>query len=253
MGGIHLWRMPEGVVRIVIDNPPANPLDHALRERFEAVLDEIEADLDVRAAILTGVGDAFCSGDDLKQARGRGEEMLPSLHQFMRLANKLENLRVPTVCAVNGYAIGGGLELALCCDIRIASDWGWFRGAGVNIGLFASTFRLPRLVGVAAAKAMLLTAERVDANAALAMGLVTAVHHPKTLPDAAALLATRIATRAPLSVEATKRMIGRSFEMDQASADAIAREELAILAASEDHRAAVEAFHEGREPDFKRR
>lgn len=249
---LHISRPREGVVWIEIDSPPANALGAALRRRFEQELDEIEADYPVRVVVLTGRGAGFCSGDDLREAKNRGEGGLDSLGQFGRLLNKVERLRAPVIAAVNGYAIGGGLELALCCDIRIASETAWFLGAGVNVGLMASVYRLPRLIGIGPAKAMLLTGARTDAATALSYGLVTGVHPPESLAEEALKLATRVATRAPLSVEASKRMIGQAFDLNAVEAVEASRREIRVLAASNDHRAGVAAFLARQEPVFTR-
>jgi enoyl-CoA hydratase len=154
---------------------------------------------------------------------------------------------------VNGHCVGGGLEIALCCDIRLASTKASFTAAGVNVGLMASAWRLPRIIGVAKAKVMLLTGLPVDARGALGNGLVTEVHEPDALLDAAVALAGRIASRAPLSVEATKRVASRAIDMDAEAAAASNVEEIAILSATEDHAGAVAAFAERREPVFRRR
>lgn len=249
---LHISRPSEGVALIEIDSPPANALGHALRETFAATLDELEADLSVRALVLTGRGKGFCAGDDLREAMGRGDDTLSSLAQFGGLLDRLERLRAPVVAAVNGHAIGGGLELALCCDIRIASARASFQGAGVNVGLMASVRRLPRLIGIGPAKAMLLTGLPIDADTARAYGLVTAVHPPDQLMDEALALAARIASRAPLAVEASKRMIGQAFDLSPDEAVPKASQELRALAASNDHRAAIAAFVTRQEPRFSR-
>jgi len=249
---LHVSRPLPGAVLIEIDAPPSNALGGEVRTRFEAELEAIEADLDVRVVILTGRGPGFCSGDDLKEAMSRGEDAVGSLNQFGRLLNRIEALRAPVIAAVNGYAIGGGLELALSCDIRIASDKAWFLGAGVNVGLMASVYRLPRLVGVGPAKAMLLTGTKTDAETALRYGLVTAIHPPEALLAEALALAERIATRAPLSVEASKRMIGQAFDLDAEASARAAGRELKVLVASNDHKAGVKAFVTRQEPAFTR-
>jgi enoyl-CoA hydratase/carnithine racemase len=253
MGDIIFTRLPAGVARIEIDNPPANALSLRLREKLEGFIDRVDRDLDLRVLILTGTGKGFCAGEDLKEVAQGGAGAVDGFRQFMRLTNKIEELRIPVIGVINGYAIGGGLELALCCDIRIMAEDAWFLGAGVNVGLAASTYRLPRLVGIAAAKAMLLTGKRIDAAAAQAMQLVSEVHPAEALHDAALQLATRIATRAPLSVEASKRMIGQAFDLDPAEASALTLDELIALASTEDHQTALNAFAAGREPSFSRK
>ena len=150
-GRIHVSRPREAVVLLEIDNPPSNALGGEVRRQLEAELDAIESDLAVRAVVLTGRGKGFCSGDDLREAATRGEGAQASLGQFGRMLDKLEALRVPVIGAINGHAVGGGLELSLCCDIRLAASEAKFLAAGVNVGLMASVHRLPRLVGTAAA------------------------------------------------------------------------------------------------------
>lgn len=251
-GQIHISRPGEAVVLLEIDNPPSNALGEPLRRRLEAELDRIEADHSVRAVVLTGRGKGFCSGDDLRAAATRGGEDLGGLGQFGRMLDKVESLRVPVIGAINGHAVGGGLELALCCDIRLAAAEARFLAAGVNVGLMASVYRLPRLVGTAAAASMILTGSAIDAARALNIGLVAEVCPREQLLGAALDLARRIATRAPLSVEASKRMIRGAFDLTPDAASEAVGRELNALARSNDHREGVAAFIAKREPVFTR-
>lgn len=251
-GRIHVSRPREAVVLLEIDNPPSNALGGEVRRQLEAELDRIETDLAVRCVVLTGRGKGFCSGDDLREAAMRGDDAQASLGQFGRMLDKLEALRVPVVGAINGHAVGGGLELALCCDIRLASSDARFLAAGVNVGLMASVHRLPRLIGTAAASMMILTGLAIGAERAVACGLVGEVYPGEKLRDAALDLAERIATRAPLSVEASKRMIRRAFDLTPEAARAAAGKELAVLSRSNDHREGVAAFAARRQPVFTR-
>ena len=248
-GTIHVEAVGDGVRRLTIDNPPMNPLGVAMRETFMRTLDEVEADDGLRALIVTGKGRAFCSGDDLKDVSPQGED----LAGFGRLLDRLEACRAPIIAAVNGWCVGGGFELALCCDVRIASSEARFVCAGVNVGLMASAYRLPRLIGVSRAKAMLLTGSPHDAETAERFGLVTTVHAPSHLAEAAETLAARIASRAPLSVEATKRVAGRAVDMGPEESAKMQGAELRVLRRSEDHKEAVRAFREKREPVFQRK
>lgn len=253
MSALHITRPAEGVALVEIDNPPANALGAAMRASMTALLDELEADLSVRAVVLTGRGKAFCTGDDLREAAARGHVSPQAVAHFNAMLDRMERFRAPLVAAVNGHCVGGGLEVALCCDIRLASTQAVFTAAGVNVGLMASAYRLPRVIGVAKASAMLLTGLPVSGEEALANGLVTAVHGPEALLEAAMVLATRMASRAPLSIEATKRIASRALDMDAAEADRAVMAEIEVLSASEDHAGAVAAFAERREPTFKRR
>jgi len=253
MSALHQSRPAEGVVLVEIDNPPANALGKAMRAKMVALLDELEADTSVRAIVLTGRGKTFCTGDDLREAAANGRVTPQAVADFNAMLDRLERFRSPVIAAVNGHCVGGGMEVALACDIRLASTKAVFTAAGVNVGLMASAYRLPRVIGVAKAKVMLLTGLPVDAGGALANGLVSEVHEPDALLDAALKLAARIASRAPLSVEATKRTASRAMDMDAEEAARANAGEIAILSASEDHADAVAAFAERREPVFSRR
>jgi enoyl-CoA hydratase len=247
-GQVHVQPVSEAVVLLEIDNPPMNPLGAEMRQTFMEALDQAEANAALRCLIITGRGRAFCSGDDLKSTGSGGED----LAGFARLLDRLEATRVPVVAAVNGWCVGGGFELALCCDIRLASTEAKFVCAGVNVGLMASTYRLPRLIGVSRAKAMLLTGLPHDAETAERFGLVTGLHAPDDLRAAAVALAERIASRAPLSVEATKRTANRAPDLSPDEFNEMAAPELRILRRSADHKAAVAAFRERRDPVFTR-
>ena len=252
-GSIHFTRPGAHVALVRIDNPPTNALGDAVRAALLAHLEEAERDLSIRAVVLTGEGRAFCSGDDLREVAARdAATMRASLDQFARLYDLLERFRCPVIAAIDGPAMGGGLELALACDIRLATPEARFAAAGVNVGLMASVRRLPRLIGVARAKAMLLTGRPIDGETALSWGLVTELHEAPALREAALDLAAHIASRAPLSVEAAKRHAGLAYDMDAAEAGAAQAGDLATLMSSADHRAAVAAFLEKRKPVFTR-
>jgi len=247
-GEVHVEPAGHGVVQLTLDNPPMNPLGVEMRATFMAALDRVEADDSLRCLVITGKGRAFCSGDDLKAVSPQGED----LAGFGRLLERLEATRAPVIAAVNGWCVGGGFELACCCDIRIASTEAKFVCAGVNIGLMASTYRLPRLIGVSRAKAMLLTGLPHDAETAERYGLTTGVYAPEALMPAALTLAERIASRAPLSVEATKRTANRAPDLCPEDANRMLGDELRVLRKSQDHKIAVAAFRERKDPLFTR-
>jgi enoyl-CoA hydratase len=253
MSTLHVSRPSEGVVLLEIDNPPANALGSGMRAKMTALLAELEADLSVRAVVLTGRGRTFCTGDDLREAAAHGAVSPAAVADFNAMLDRIETFRAPIVAAVNGHCVGGGLEVALCCDIRVASTQAVFTAAGVNVGLMASAWRLPRMIGQAAAKMMLLTGLPVSGEGAVANGLASEVLEPDALIPRAIELATRIASRAPLSVEATKRIAGRAMDMDREEAGRAVLAEIEVLSASEDHAGAVAAFAERRDPEFRRR
>jgi enoyl-CoA hydratase len=249
---VHFGRPAAHTALLEIDAPPSNALGRELRREFLSHLDAVEQDDAIRVVIITGRGKSFCSGDDLKEreaARSGGED--PTL-SFAALLDRIENLRVPVIAAINGWAVGGGLELTLCCDIRIAAGDAQFVCAAVNVGLIASAYRLPRLIGVGPAKHMLLTGSPFDAATVERFGLVTDVVPAEKLREASLLLADRIATRAPLSVEATKRVAGKAIDLDRDEAARALAKEFQTLIKSADHAEALAAFREKRPPQFRR-
>ena len=238
------------ILLLVLGNPPVNAMTADMLAAMSEALDAAQDDHDLRAIVLTGAGRAFCSGADLKAAREVG--VADAAGGFGRVLDQLARSRAPVIAAINGDCIGGGLELALCCDVRIASATARFVCAGVNVGLMASAWRLPRLIGPARAKAMLLTGSPIDAARAESWGLVTQLHAPDALDDASLVLARRIASRAPLSVEATKRVADQALDLAQEASIEMIRREMAPLLASRDHQEALEAFAAKREPAFRR-
>lgn len=239
---------------LTIDHPPRNTLTHAGREALLEVLDTLAGDLDVRCIVLTGTGATFTAGNDLTEEATMPDSELPRfLRNFGAVFDAIERFRAPVIAAVNGAAIGGGLELALCCDLRIASTEATFVAAGVNVGLIANFYRLPRIVGEGPAKDLLLTGRAWSAEEALRWGLVTAVHEPDALLDAANRLARRISTRPPLSVEATKDAVRQIRHASLDEAMTLQGERFAAMFRTEDHAEAIRAFLEKRHADYHRR
>jgi enoyl-CoA hydratase len=238
---------------ITLNNPPVNTLSWESRAAFKAALDELDADTQVRAVVITGAGRAFTAGADLVEDQGMSDGQLPDfVADFGRIIDGIELFRAPVIAAVNGPAVGGGFELALACDIRVASTDASFIAAGVNVGLMANFWRLTRIVGLGPAKEILLTGEKVGAEAAARWGLVTEVHPPERLRDAAMAKAERIATRAPLSVEATKRSANDAFELDREQAGQRQVKEFAELFGKHDHQEALRAFFAKTVGDYQR-
>lgn len=249
---------------ITLNRPGAmNALDRDAHDDLIAIWEEFRDDDELLVAILTGAGDqAFCSGADLKAYTPLLGEMtsyelrrLSGQHGFGGITRAFE-LYKPVIAAINGYAISGGLELALACDIRICSPnaefgsqevrWGFHHCDGGNI-------RLPLIVGLGNAFRMTLTGERIDATEAHRIGLVSDVVESDALLTEAERLAARIAANSPLGVrsakETTLRSIGRTLE------DAIHLEHMffASLAKTEDYVEGPRAFAEKRDPEFKGR
>ncbi len=231
---IHLSRPDPAIVLVELDTAPANVLAMAERARLLEAFAAIEADKAVRVAILTGRNGAFCTGDDLAESLSRDvEAQTAAILHFLDMCDRVASARVPVIAAVDGWCIGGGLELALACDIRLASDRASFACSAVRMGLTASAERLTRLIGESRAKPHLLTGAPFDAARARADGVVTEIHPSEGLLDAALDMTRVIASRAPLAIEATKRV---------ASGASTTEAEIPGLAATADHAEARAAF-----------
>ncbi len=246
----------DGVEVLILKNPPVNALSTALLADLDHRVGELEADPRVRAVILTGDGQYFSAGADLKEMAtldlAAAPEMVRRTHAlFARLAG----LRAPVVAAINGLALGGGLELALACDLRIAGESAKLGAPEVNYGLmpaYGGTQRLPRLVGLAKARELIFTGSMISAAEALKIGLVN-----KTVPAGQELRAARdlahtIAQKAPKAVQAAKRAIAEGVEKPLGAG---IEGETALFASevlpSEDLAEGIFAFAERRPPKFK--
>jgi len=251
---IHKSNPAKHIVLLEIDNPPANSLAKVIKLRFNALLDELEKDKDIRALIITGRGNKFCVGDDLKEAIANSKiegAITRNLKAFGRIMDRIEALPFPVIAAINGWCIGGGLELALTCDIRLAVDKAQFICAGVNVGLTASGYRLPRVIGIGPAKHMLYTGAPLSVKKAEQYGLVTGVYKTEELMPAALELAKQIAHKAPLAVQATKRIVNTAFDLDLPTAQIFQEKELLTLSDSQDHQRALAAFVAKEKPTFE--
>jgi enoyl-CoA hydratase len=247
------------VALITLDRPERlNTLSPDMLDDLAARLGEVEADEGIGAAVLIGAGDkAFSAGADVSLVReaspiearefaGRGHATL----------DRVEALPKPVVAAVNGYALGGGCELALACDVRLASDRAQLGLPEVTLGIFpgwGGTQRLPRLIGPGRAKELIFTGRRVGAEEALALGLVDRVHPHDELLDAALELAGEMAAKPGWAVAASKAMINRAGDGDQAGNLARELDLFSLAFATEDQREGMAAFFEKRPPQFRGR
>ncbi|MEQ3554259.1 enoyl-CoA hydratase/isomerase family protein [Pseudonocardia nematodicida] len=252
--GVSLQYEDPGIAVLTIDSPPSNAFSWESRRSFRTALRRLSEDDAIRCLVVTGTGRAFTSGANLREDEALDDaELAAYLDDFGGMLNALEEFRSPVIAAINGATVGGGLEFALACDIRIASSEAFFIAAGVNVGLIVSFWRLPRVIGLGPAKEILLTGARYDAAQALNWGLVTEVHEPGALLPAAMRKARRIATRAPLSVEATKSSVNQAFELDFEEGQALQTAKFLEMFRTEDHKEALRAFFEKREGDYRRR
>ena len=234
-----------------------NALDRAALEALRDFATALAADAAVRAVVVTGSGRAFAAGADIAAMRKMGPIEGES---FSRLGHAalaaLETLAVPTIAAVNGYALGGGCELALACDWIYASSKARFGQPEVNLGLipgFGGTSRLVRRVGVAWAKELVLAGEPIDAETALRIGLANRVCEPDALVDAALATAEKIAAKGPLAVAIAKQVVQEGQDADVRAAHALEQKAFGLVFATEDRLEGMDAFLEKRAPRFARK
>ena len=245
----------DGIAVITINNPPMNPLIVAVREQLLAIMNELTGRLDeVKAVILTGTGKAFVAGADIKSFPELTQEKAKARLQATRpLYQQMEDFVRPVICAVNGYCLGGGLELAMSCDIRLASSMAQFGQPEINLGIIpggGGTQRLPRLVGAGIAKELIYTGKFISAQRAAAIGLVNAVVEPERLMDEAKEMAALIASKPVLAVRATKEVINHGLNMTLHEGLDLEALHWSYLCGTEDQKEGAVAFIEKRKPKF---
>ncbi|EHQ90752.1 short-chain-enoyl-CoA hydratase [Desulfosporosinus youngiae] len=245
------------VAVLTINRPKAlNALNSDTLSELSTALDELGRDSGVKVVILTGSGEkAFVAGADISQMKDfnclEGRRFAQLGQAVFR---KLELMPQPVIAAINGFALGGGCELAMACDIRIAGENAKFGQPEVTLGLtagFGGTQRLPRLVGTGIASELLFTGDIIDANEAYRIGLVNKVYPLETLMEEAQKLAKRIAGRAPVAVQLSKSAIQRGANMDLDSAQAYEAEVFGLTLSTQDQTEGCSAFLEKRKPVFE--
>ena len=239
------------VAILTISRPEAlNALNSQVLADLDVVLDQVEQDDEVYAVVLTGEGRSFVAGADI------GEMKEFSAVDGKRLGTrggsvflKLENLSKPVIAAVNGFALGGGCELAMACDIRLASEKAKFGQPEVGLGItpgFGGTQRLPRIVGVSKAMELILTGKVIGAAEAKNIGLVSDVYPPEELMDRAMEMALAICANAPIAVAESKRCIRMGMQTDITTGSAFEAEAFGVTCGTEDKNEGMGAFLEKR-------
>ena len=247
----------DGAVAVfTIDRPDAmNALDVETLERLRDGLLGVESDDEVRVVVLTGAGDrAFAAGADIKYMSGLGVEEAKEWGELGHSVGRLlETSSTPAIAAVNGFALGGGCELALACDIRYAASAARLGQPEINLGIipgWGGTQRLARVCGLGVAKDLVLTGRLVDANEALRIGLVDGVYEPGELMEKTLETARLIAAKSPVALAAAKRALNHALQGDHAENLGREADEFGSLFGTEDAKEGLNAFVEKREPRF---
>ncbi|MCJ7689702.1 MAG: short-chain-enoyl-CoA hydratase [Clostridiaceae bacterium] len=246
----------ERLAVIAISRPKAlNALNIETLKELDLVIDEVAKDDKIYVVILTGEGKAFVAGADIAELK---DFDVMEARKFSNLGSKifrkLETLEKPVIAAVNGFALGGGCELSMACDIRIASSKAKFSQPEVTLGVmpgFGGTQRLARLVGMGMAKQLIYTGDMIDAQEALRIGLVNKIVEPEKLIQEVKLLAKRIADNAPIAVKLSKTAINRGMQMDIDTALLCESEVFGGCFSTEDQKNGMVAFIEKTEKCFK--
>jgi enoyl-CoA hydratase len=245
-----------GAVEVLTLNRPdkRNALNTPLREALISALDAIAHDDTVRAVVITGAGEkAFVAGADISEFAGRSVAEQAAMMHRRRVYDVVAAVERPVIAAINGVCLGGGLELALACDIRIASSGARFGQPEVNLGLIpggGATQRLPRIIGLGAALRLLLTGEPVDAAEALRIGLVEEITDPAECLSRALAVAERIALNSPVAVATAKRAATAALGLPLAAGLDLERAAFLSCFAAADRAEGIAAFLEKRPPDF---
>ena len=249
-------RERQGPVEVLTLNRPdkRNALNTGLRQALIIALEEIAADASVRCIVLTGAGDkAFVAGADVTEFAGRDVAAQAATMLGRRVYDVIAALERPVVAAINGVCLGGGLELALACDIRVASSTARFGQPEVNLGLIpggGATQRLPRVVGMGAALRLILTGDPVDAAEALRIGLVEEITEPADCLPRAIAIAERISHNSPVAVAAARRATRAALGLPLSAGLALERATFLACFAAADRTEGIAAFLEKRPPRF---
>ena len=253
-----LYAEETGIARITFNRPAAlNAMNEDLLQQLAAVLDKVRINDAVKAVIITGTGEAFSAGADIKFLNQASPLQVREFAQLaVSINHKIETLGKVVVAAMNGYALGGGLELAEACMLRTAVRQAWLGHPEVRIGAiagFGGTTRLPRLIGKGRASELLLTGRLVTAEEALQVGLVNKVVEPDNLLSETENLVREVLCQSPIAVRMTWEAIHRGMNMTLEESTLLGADYFGLVASTEDFREGIKSFLEKNTPSFKER
>jgi len=245
----------DGIALVKFNRPKAlNALNSETLKELDVVVSDLSSDSEVRVVVFTGEGKGFIAGADIgEMSKLSAEEGRRFGALGQSVFRKVELMPKPSIAAINGFALGGGCEFAMSCDIRIASEKAKFGQPEVTLGItpgFSGTVRLPKLVGIGMAKELIYTGRMVGSEEAAAIGLVNKVVPKDTLLDEAMNMAKTISKNAPLAVSYSKAAINKAQEMDTDVANTIEETYFGLCFASEDQKQGMEAFLNKEKPNF---
>jgi len=254
-----IFQKEDGLVTLTINRPPMNPMRYRTYAEFHKAAELIAADEEVRAVIITGAGDrAFSAGGDVKAFYELGDSV-DNVREYVNNASlalrKIKDLEVPVIAAVNGLAMGGGIELMCVCDFRIASEKAIFSQAEINIGLIpgtGGTIELPYIVGWAKAKEMVMLGRQYSAQEALEMGLVMKVVPPDKVMDEAKAVAKELMSKPKTALKLAKHMMNTGINLDLMSARRMEIELFNLAYMTKDAKEGLRSIIEKRKPEYKR-
>ncbi|MCD6432344.1 enoyl-CoA hydratase/isomerase family protein [Candidatus Bathyarchaeota archaeon] len=252
-----IYEKSERIATITLNRPDAlNAFNKDVVEEILKALEDAKNDEKIRVVILTGAGEkAFSAGADIKTMKGFDALKARELSLMgEKLCTAIENFEKPVIAAINGYALGGGLEVAMACDLRIASDKAKMGQTEINIGLipgWGGTQRLTRLIGKTKAKELVFTGKMIDAKTAERLGLVNMVVPADQFMETVRKFAMELAEKAPVALRIAKALINKGADMSLDAAIALEREGFGVVGSTEDLQEGVSAFIEKRKPVFK--
>jgi enoyl-CoA hydratase len=252
-----IYEKSEAIATITLNRPEVlNAFSKEVEDEVLQALEDVKNDENVRVVILTGAGEkAFSAGADIKAMKGMNALKARELSlRGEKVCTTLENFEKPIIAAINGYALGGGLEVAMACDIRIASENARMGQTEINIGLipgWGGTQRLTRLIGRTKAKELVFTGKMIDAKTAEQLGILNMVVPADKFKETVRQFAAELAQKAPVALKVAKALINKGAEISLDAAVTLEREGFGVVASTEDLQEGVSAFTEKRKPIFK--